>query len=461
MDSADGRSCAVLRPGENIRRGNRMTRIPEMEQPSLPPSLWAATAEPAPALESLQGAIRADVLIVGGGYTGLSAALHLAEAGRDVVLLDAGEPGWGASGRNGGQVIPGLKDDPDALEQRLGKKAGARLVETVGGAADEVFALIREHGIACDAVQEGWIQPAHTDAALVTATARARQWEERGVPIRLLSADEVHARIGCSPIYRGGWLDPRGGTVQPLSYARGLAKAALKQGAQLFRQSRVQGLETDGSGWKARTAEGSVRADSVILATNGYSDGLWPGLSRSVVPVFSQQLATRPLPEDLRDRVLKGGVSASDTRRLLWYFRLDREGRLLMGGRGTMDRPGLDQGAPLLQALHRLFPDTRDIDPEFVWAGRVAMTADHLPHLHVLDRQVFAGLGFNGRGVAMATVMGRLLAQLANGAGPESLPFPVTPLKPIPFHGFRGAAVRAMVQYYRFLDARDARRHGG
>lgn len=437
-----------------------MPDIAEMQTPSMPPSLWAASAIAGPELEPLQDLQRAEVLIIGGGYTGLSAALHLAEQGKEVVLLDAGEPGWGASGRNGGQVIPGLKDDPDALEQHLGGTLGAQVVDTVGGAADEVFALIRRHGIECDAVQQGWIQPAHTDAALVTATARARQWERRGVPVKLLTADEVHARIGCQPLYRGGWLDPRGGTVQPLSYARGLAHAALRHGARLFRESRVQRLEADGSGWKAATATGTARAETVILATNGYSDGIWPGLERSVVPVYSQQLATRPLPPELRSRILAGGVSASDTRRLLWYYRLDRDGRLLMGGRGRQDRPGFSDGSRLLQALHTLFPETREVEPEYIWAGRVAMTADHLPHLHRLEGNVFAALGYNGRGVAMATVMGRLLARLAGGASPAELPYPVTPLKPIRFHALRGPAVRALIQYYRLLDARDNRRAG-
>lgn len=425
----------------------------------MPSSLWNTTAIPAPELGRLAGPVRAYAVVIGGGYTGLSAALHLADADRDVVLLDAAEPGWGASGRNGGQVIPGLKDDPDTLQSWLGGEAGRRLTETVGGAADETFALIRRHGIECDAIQRGWIQPAHTDAALATVTARARQWERRGVPVRLLNADDLHELIGCQPIYRGGWLDLRGGTVQPLSYARGLAQAAVRHGARLFGHARVLGLERDGKQWRAATDNGSVKADHVVLATNGYTDDLWPGLARSVVPMFSQQLATRPLPAELRARILADGQSASDTRRLLWYYRLDAQGRLLMGGRGRFtDRPAFEDGRRLLEALHTLFPETRDVEPEHIWAGRVAMTADHLPHLHVLDRNVFAALGYNGRGVAMATVMGRLLAQLAGGTPAEQMPFPITRLRPIPLHSLRGPAVRALVQYYRFLDARDASR---
>ncbi|MCC5857658.1 MAG: FAD-binding oxidoreductase [Ectothiorhodospiraceae bacterium] len=436
-----------------------MADIPEMKTPSLPPSLWAATAEPAPPCETLSGPVRSQVAVIGAGYTGLVAALHLAESGRDVVVLDAAEPGWGASGRNGGQVIPGLKDDPDLLEARFGGDAGRRIVETVGGAADELFALIRRHDIACDAVQQGWIQPAHSDAALVAVTARARQWEERGVPVRLLNAEQVHALIGCRPVYRGGWLDPRGGSVQPLSYARGLARAGQRHGVRLFGNARALGLQAEGRQWRISTSQGSVTADSVVLATNGYTDTLWPGLARSVVPVFSQQLATRPLPPELRARILSGGQTASDTRRLLWYYRLDAQGRLIMGGRGRFtDRPAFQDGRRLLEAMWTLFPETRDVEPEFIWAGRVAMTGDHLPHLHRLDRNVFAALGYNGRGVAMATVMGRLLADLVSGTAPERLPYPVTPLRPIPLHALRGPAVRVLVQYYRLLDARDARR---
>ncbi|MCC5810958.1 MAG: FAD-binding oxidoreductase [Ectothiorhodospiraceae bacterium] len=430
-----------------------MPLIPELEKPSLPPSLWAATATEEPCqAPPLTGEASAEVLVIGGGYTGLSAALHLAEQGRDVLLLDAAEPGWGASGRNGGQVIPGLKDDPEAILEHYGQDVGNRIVGTVGGAADAVFDLVRRHGIACDAVQNGWIQPAHSPQALEVATARARQWERQGVDVRLLDADQVHAMIGCQPLYHGGWLDPRGGSVQPLSYARGLARVATSHGARLHGNTRVLRLQREGAEWRAVTGSGEVRARQIILATNGYTDALWPGLRRSVVSLFSQQIATAPVPEELRARLLPGRQSVSDTRKLLWYFRLDAHGRLLMGGRGEFsDRPTLEQGKPLLAPLRKLFPELTDLPLEYSWAGRVAMTRDHLPHLHVLEEGVFAGLGFNGRGVAMGTVMGRLLAELAGGRPPEEMPYPVTPLKPIPFHGLHRPVTRMLIHYYKIF----------
>ncbi len=427
-----------------------MTALPELTQPTLPPSLWAATATEAGSFQPFAGKQTVDVLVIGGGYTGLSTALHLAQNGREVMLLDAAEPGWGASGRNGGQVIPGLKDDPDAIVARFGEELGERMVATAGGAADTVFDLVRRHGIRCDAVQNGWIQPAHTEQALEMVRERARQWERRGVAVELLDAERLHAMIGCQPLYKGGWLDPRGGSVQPLSYARGLARAAVEQGALVHTHSRVLALHREAGLWRAVTTAGEVRCRQLVLATNGYTDGLWPGLQRSVVSLFSQQIATAPIPEALRERILPARYSVSDTRTLLWYFRLDAHGRLLMGGRGPFtDRPSLAQGKPLLEPLHQLFPALRDLPLEFSWAGRIAMTRDHFPHLHALGDGAYAGLGFNGRGVAMGTVMGRLLSELVGGRPPEEMDYPVTPMRPMPFHYLHRPVARMLIQYYK------------
>src|SRR5437016_4881950 len=204
----------------------------------LPPSLWAATARKARATPPLDASRKADVAIVGAGYSGLAAALQLAEAGVSVVVLEAGEPGWGASGRNGGQVIPGLKYDPDELVVMFGPKAGEHLIRVAGAAPDTVFDLIARHDIDCEARRCGWIQPAFAAADLDLIARRAEQWQRRAAPVEVLDRDTVRRLIG-SPIYHGGWLDRRAGSVQPLSYARGLARAAQKAGALVCGGSRV------------------------------------------------------------------------------------------------------------------------------------------------------------------------------------------------------------------------------
>ncbi|BCD85536.1 hypothetical protein PSm6_19430 [Pseudomonas solani] len=278
--------------------------------PTLPSSLWAATAKPAVATPPLSESTQADVAIVGAGYTGLVTALHLAEAGVRVCVLDAGEPGWGASGRNGGQVIPGLKFDPEQLIAKFGAARGEAMIAAAGGAADEVFALIERLGIDCDATRKGWIQPAASPVAMRGLEQRAGQWRARGVEVELLDKPAVARRIG-SVNYLGGWVDPRAGSVQPMSYARGLARAAVERGAKVHGHSRVTGLRREEGGWVLSTAGGAqVRAERVLLAGNGYTDDLWPGLRQTLIAANSFIVATQPLPAHLRHSVLPGARSA-------------------------------------------------------------------------------------------------------------------------------------------------------
>jgi len=422
-----------------------------------PASAWTGGAEPLPDTPPLAGDRRADVVVVGAGYTGLSAALHLAERGVDVVVLDAAEPGWGASGRNGGQIIPGLKHDPDELEHQFGPETGRRMWEIAGAAADFVFDLIARHKIACHAARCGWIAAAPHAAALESLRSRTEQWEQRGAPVELLDVKRI-AELTGTTAYAGGMLDRRAGALQPLAFVRGLARAAQQAGAAVHGRTAARRLESIDGLWRVTTATGTATARTVILATNAYTDDLWPGLRRTVLPVQSYQVATRPLPEDVRRQVLPGGQVVSDLRRILFYFRLDPAGRLLMGGRGPLD----DRGDPALFArleavARRLFPRIGAIPWEHRWSGRVALTADHLPHLHEPRPGVLIGLGYNGRGVAMATVMGKLLADRALGASRAEIGWPVTPVAPIPLHRWRLPAMALVVHWKRFQDWRDAR----
>jgi glycine/D-amino acid oxidase-like deaminating enzyme len=420
--------------------------------PASSQSLWAATAAAGPALAPLAGAQRADAAVIGGGYTGLSAALHLGAAGRSVAVLEAAMPGGCASGLNGGQVIPGLKADPEELEQRFGPERGARLVEAAGSGPDLVFELIRRHAIDCDARRTGWIQPAISEGALRQLATRAAQWRRRGAAVEMLDARAV-AELTGSGRYCGGLLDRRGGTVQPLSYARGLAHAVVRGGGRIFGHSPARRLSRAGREWRIDTREGSVSAPTVIVATNAYSGPLIGALRRSIVTVPSFQVATAPLPPGARATILPGGQAASDTWQLLRYFRLDASGRLVLGARGTFGaEPGPASCRYHYRAVRELFPQLDGVTFEYHWGGLVAMTRDHLPHLHELAPGLLAGLGYNGRGVAMATLMGRLLAQRALGMSDAELAFPVTPLRPIPFHGGARLAARIAIQYLRTLD---------
>jgi glycine/D-amino acid oxidase-like deaminating enzyme len=431
-----------------------------MPTPSVPlQSLWSVTAPAGPSCTPLAGTQRAQVAVIGAGYTGLSAALHLAEGGRDVVVLEAVDIGERASGINGGQVIPGVKHDPDTLEAMLGPYAGGRLVTTAGAAADTVFELVNRLGIQCEAKRVGWLQPATSQAALARLARRAEQWWRRGMPLDLLSRREILQLTG-SARYCGGLLDRRGGTLQPLAYVRGLAHAALRAGVHIFTRSRALRLARLSGAWNIETPQGSVSAPLVIVATNAYTDSISDELRRTIVTVPSFQVATAPIPAALRSTILPDRQAASDTWHLLRYFRLDAGGRLVLGARGTFAQaPRLRDVQYQYRAAAEIYPQLRGIAFEFHWGGLVAMTRDSLPHLHELAPGLLAGLGYNGRGVAMATVMGRLLARRALGAPAGELGFPVTPVLPLPLHRLSGAAARASIQYLRLVDGL-SRLHG-
>lgn len=429
-----------------------------MQRPPLPKSLWAATARPAPETPPLTGEVTADVAIVGGGFTGLSAALHIAEGGGKAVLLEAAEPGFGASGRNGGQVIPGLKLDPEEMVAQFGRERGERLASYASGTADFVFGLIAKHGIDCDARQTGWLQAVHAGVALPTVESRARQWQERGAPVTLLDRAET-ARLTGAQGYVGALCDPRGGLLNPLGYARGLAEAALKAGASLHGASPAVALTQEGGRWRVRTPEGSVLAEQVLLCTNGYTDDLWPGLKRSVIPLYSYQVATRPLGGNLRATLMPEGHGISETRRLLNYSQVDPEGRLVVGGRGGFrDTSDPRFFGAVVAALKRLFPQAGDQPLDFYWGGKVAVTVTHLPHVAELAPGLVTALGFNGRGVAMASATGAQLARRALGTPMEELPFPHLPPAPIPFHGLRRPVLRALIGWKRLQDRLEAGR---
>lgn len=422
------------------------------EDPVIADSLWTATANPSPDCPPLDCTAEAEVAIVGGGYAGLSTALHLAEVGISVRLLEAETPGWGASGRNGGQVNPGLKEDPDTIEARFGADVGARIVALSGKAAGLVFDLIARHRIDCAPGRPGWLQPAHDAAGLVAVRRRVAQWTRRGAPLQLLDARQITDLLGAEG-YLGGMLDERGGSLHPLNYARGLAVAAQKAGAVLHGHSRALQLETVGADHGLHTARGRLKARRVILCTNGYSDDLVPVIRRTLVPVRSVQVATAPLSDNLRRDILPQGHAASDSRRLLLYFRLDPQGRFVMGGRGDYGAAGTARQMEMLRrAARKLYPQLAQAEWTHQWGGQVAITPDHTPHIDEVAPRVMAGVGFNGRGVAMATALGKVLADWAAGVPEDELPFPVTRPRPIPFHGLRKPAVRATVAWFRLRD---------
>jgi glycine/D-amino acid oxidase-like deaminating enzyme len=418
-------------------------------------SLWQTTAVPSPALPQLCGAETAETAIIGAGYSGLSTALALAEKGVSAIVLEAEEPGAGASGRSGGQVIAGLRHFVDDVVDFYGRERGRRLFEFGAGTADATFALIKRLGLDCDAKQSGWIQAADTETALAEARRRVESWKAFGAPTRLLDQMTFRRMTGCEA-YLGGWIDERGGSLHPLSYVRELARAAVKVGARVYARSPATQITRQGADWRIETPQGAVTARRVLIATNALTDGLWPGLAATLIPVWSFQVATAPLAPDAD--VLSCGAVISDTRRILRYFRRDREGRLIVGGKGALRGPrGLGSFDLQRRMIARLYPELAKAPLTHYWGGQVAVTLDRLPRLFRLDDGVFATIGCNGRGVAWTTALGAPLAEALCGAPLESLPLPpAEPLRPIPLHRLKLAYAAIGGAWLRFRDRLEA-----
>ncbi|MGU7775731.1 NAD(P)/FAD-dependent oxidoreductase [Burkholderia sp. MR1-5-21] len=422
------------------------------EQLQMPQSLWAEAAVPAPAMAPLTGNNNADVVIIGAGFTGLSAAIHLAEAGLTCVVLDAAEPGWGASGRNNGQVIAGLKQDPDIIEKQWPGEAGRRLIEFGSAAPARVFDMIRRYAIDCSANNAGWIQPAYTKWGAQAVLRRCEAWRARGIDACLLEGQALVDQLGTRK-YHIGWLDPRGGSIQPLSYARGLAIAALGLGVRIFDRTKVRSISGSLGNFTVSTPGGSVQGKNVIIATGAYAEGLVPHLRKSIVPVRTAQVATAPLPEAMRKTILPNGNVASDTRQLLTSFRLSPDGRLVMGGSGAT--AGLNHSA-IVPYLHRageeLFAPLGKLEWKYAWSGYFAVTTDHLPHVHEPQPGVHISLGCNGRGIAVSTSLGIELAKRVMGASVSDMPVPVTDIRGVALHQFRALGVAAATRFKRLQD---------
>jgi glycine/D-amino acid oxidase-like deaminating enzyme len=419
---------------------------------ALPPSLYADTAVPPVATPPLDSDRTVSVAIIGGGFAGLSTALHLAEQGTDVIVLEAREPGWGASGNNGGQLNAGLKLDPDTIEATFGADLGRRMIAFAYNTPTFALDLIRRHHIACEARQNGTLRAAYHEVSAAAIENTAEQCIRRGIPVTVLDRNAVREATGTDRYLRA-MADRRGGDLQPLSYARGLARAAIAAGAAVHGQTPGTSLRREGGRWRIDTPRAVVRAEKILIATNGFTDDLWPGLRRTIVPVFSAIAATEPLPDHIARQIMPTRSVLYENGRITVYYRVDASNRLLMGGRGPMrwirHPSAVDY---LMRYAARLWPPLRGIRWTHGWNSRLAITADHFPHVHEPGPGALVYLGCNGRGVALATAMGQQLARrLIEGEAAE-IALPITTLKPIRFHALWPLAVKSVVLYGRIRD---------
>lgn len=419
-------------------------------------SLWEATADPASSHPAVAGEVRADVAIIGAGFTGLSAALHIAADGRQAVVLEADRVGWGASGRNGGLVSGKFRIPFHVVAATHGLEEARRLHRTGKQAVATVEELIGEHGIASAGFSmAGYVTAAHNAQALA-AQRTASEWLASALgdtSSGLLTSEETAAETG-SATYVGGVLHTAAGGLHPLNYVRGLARAAAARGVRIFEGSAATRVRRDGAEFRVETAQGSVRAPQLILATNAYSarQAATDTLRRRFVPFRSAIIATAPLSDELRRTILPNGRVAADTLRLLRWYRM-ADNRLVFGGRGAFGQEDSQPAFARLAAdMATTFPALAGVKIDYQWSGLVAMTMDQLPHVGRLEDGVFFAAGYNGTGVAMSSLMGRHLAALTRGEKPE-LGLVGRPLAPIPLHALTVPGVKIVTAWYQLLDA--------
>lgn len=384
---------------------------------------------------------RMDTIVVGAGVTGLSTALHLAERGAQVTLFERDGPGLGSSGRANGQVIAGLQVAPDAVVAAYGDELGERIVDFSGRAPDLLFDLVARHGIDCDAERSGWVQATRWKRGMKSLQALADAWARRGAPVRVLDREETAAVLG-TRVYAGGWLDDRNGTIQPLAFARGLAAAATQRGVTIRCGVDVTDLVRRDGYWHITTNRGEARASTVVLATNVFTSQLRgiakTLLGRTYLSAYSVQLASEPLTPEQRLSVLPQRHSCGDTEHLrLRYFRLDRDGRFVIGGPGWLTPPRSARALSfrlLERSARRMFPQLGDTRFEYRWAARDTLTPDLLPHLYEPGPGLFSALGYNGRGLAIGTALGSVLARRVLGEPASTLPYPTTDASSVPLN---------------------------
>ena len=402
-----------------------------------PASFYAATAAPLAPFAPLQGAQKADVCVVGGGYTGLSAALHLAQRGYDVVLCEAHRVGFGASGRNGGQVGSGQRQDQDWLERSVGREHARRLWDLAEEAKALVKALIRDHAMPVT-FHPGVATACYTDAevrASHTYTDRLRR-DYGYAEITSLDQTAIRRLIG-SAAYKGGEIDRGAGHVHPLNYAIGIAAAAARAGARLHEGCEVLRID-HGARPVVHTAQGSVTCDQVILAGNGYLGGLEPRVAARVMPINNFIVATEPLGERAQE-ILSEPVAVADTKFVVNYWRLSEDNRLLFGGGETYGyRFPADIAKTVRKPMLAVYPQLRDTRIDYAWGGTLAITMNRMPCFARPAANVLSASGYSGHGVAMATLAGKILAE-AVAAQTERFDL-MASLRPSAFPG--GAALR-------------------
>lgn len=395
--------------------------------------LYETTAPAAPVTTQLTGTHDADFVVIGAGYTGLTAAIYAASRGTKAIVIEAQGPGFGGSGRNHGHCVPILGFiNPKSAVERLGRERGERFTNLLVNSGKTVFSLIGRYGIDCEAAPTGALQLAHSPATVEQQKRQCETYARLGIDAVWLDRAQAVAMSG-SDVFHGGWMHPDGGHLNPLAYARGLARAAINEGAEIYTNSPVVSLERETGGWRVTCPSGTVRAKRVGIATNAYTDRLLPPLGRSYFIMSSYAFASEPVDPALRRKILPGNQSLGDTRPDVRYLRFDKANRLIVGGLVETIRGRNVEWteAHMRERFSAIYPELANVKWGWYWSGRLAINMDRQPHLYNPAEGLYALVGYSGRGVPTATALGEVLGEAGVGVPASDLPMEISELKPL------------------------------
>ena len=391
--------------------------------------LWNMTAPNIESYSQMTSDTQATICVIGGGYTGLSAAIHLAEKGVKVILLENQAIGHGGSGKSVGLVNAGTWARPDDLIVTLGETAGERLTEALGQAPSLVFDLIKRYDSDAQATQAGNIHMAHNAKGEADVESRYEQLSRRGANVEVLTGSKCHEYCGTKSINKA-LLDHRAGTINPLAYVRGLAKVATSLGVTIYEHSAVEALEKVDGHWYTRTAKARVKSERVIIATNAYTEGEWTEIAKTFYLVAYYQIASEPLSGEAADRILPYKTGAWDTRLALSSFRRDKDDRLLLGtvgGRQLKPKSFYQSWANAVQKSY--YPDLPAFNWQYEWCGNFGFTQDHIFRVLEPDEGLLTATAYNGRGITTGTLMGKCFADYILTGDRASIPLPFKTLE--------------------------------
>ncbi len=403
--------------------------------------VWNESAIEKPLTHAPKNGIKLDFLVVGAGYTGISAAIKLAGQGVKVAIVDQHEIGYGGSGRNTGLVNAGLWLSATEIVKRLGSRDGVKLIKTLANAPDHVFNLIRNYGIECEATQSGTCHLAHNDRALQNQIKHYKPMLDYGVSFQVMTAEQAVRLTGIHN-YCGGIFHPRGGTVQPLSLVRGLAQQAINSGAEIYENTKAEYFERQGNFWAIKLSGATIYAEKVLLATNAYTGEEIGDIHHSFIPIKFFQLATTPIDDESAESILPDKQGVWDTRLMLRAFRRDSAGRIIFGtlGHFTKFTENIHKNWAT-NSLRKLAPELKDVQWSHYWNGQLAFTTNAIPHLHEVGQGMYSCMGYNGRGIGPGIIFGSLLGEFMMNGDKQKLPLPFTPIAKVRLRTLKSSSI--------------------